>query len=230
MSKLKIFLSFLFIFLLSTTLSHATSIDKKFIENFAQISIENSLTVPDYGQLNVSVSEIDPRIIIHDCEIPLIADIPEQHSSHNINVKISCTGTEPWQLFIAARVNITVPVVVAKMNISKGSMLDDANLTITQLDQSRIRGEVYDQLNEFVGAKSTRNISTGMPLNKRNICLVCKDESVTIFIDHHGLQLKAQGIALNDGILGQEISIKNKRSGKIINARVAALNKVEVFL
>jgi len=230
MSKLKIFLSFLFIFVLSTTFANATSIDKKFIEHFAKNAIKNSVTVPPFGTLDIDIADIDPRIIIHDCDKPLTVDLPEQTARRNINVKVRCEGSTPWQLYLAARITIKVPVIIAKTNIAKGSMLDDDNLIIENIDQSQIRGEVYNNLNDFIGAKTTRFISQNSPLNKHNICLVCKDDDVTISVKYQGLRIKTEGVAIANGVLGEDIPVKNKQSGKVISAKVMALNKVEVFL
>ena len=145
-------------------------------------------------------------------------------------IKISCEDSTPWQLYLAVKIRTLLPVLVASTGISKGTVLDNSNLTIEYRDQRKIRGEVMDQISLVSGARAKRKISSGAQISRRNICLVCKGESVTIVAKSDNLTIKTAGIALRDGSLGEQINIKNRRSGKTIMARVESLNKVVINL
>jgi flagella basal body P-ring formation protein FlgA len=229
MNKLTNFLLFLSIWILSLNFSEATSFDRQYVENLAKQTVIASLPVPKQGKISVNISPIDPRITIADCSVPLQASLTNSYNARMTNVKVSCADNN-WQLFITARFTVTVPVVVAKANINKGSLLDNSTIEIVQFDSAKIRGEVFNNINEFIGTKATRSITKGTPISNQNICLVCKGESVTIYVDHQGLTIKTQGLAVQNGVLGEEIPVKNKRSGKLITAKVKSINKVEVIL
>jgi len=53
-------------------------------------------------------------------------------------------------------------------------------------------------------------------------------DSVNIYANLRGLRIKTTGIALEDGTLGEQIQIKNKKSGKVLNARVDGVESVQV--
>jgi flagella basal body P-ring formation protein FlgA len=67
-------------------------------------------------------------------------------------------------------------------------------------------------------------------ISPRNICLVCKGESVTIIAKSNDFMIKTIGKALSDGSKGEEVKVRNSKSGRIINARVESVNKVIINL
>jgi len=204
--------------------------DRSYIENFAKQYVEKHVTAPPNGKMEVIVSAIDPRVQIKPCESPLQANIPENHNRRNVNIKISCVDSKPWYIYLPAKIINTIPVVVAKENISKGSLLDDANLEIAYHEQNKIRGEWQDNTDNLIGGRAKRSISKGTLITKRNICIVCKGDSVTIVARSDSLSIKTSGIALKDGNIGDQIRVKNKRSGKTISARISAINQVTIDL
>ncbi|MEW6983198.1 flagellar basal body P-ring formation chaperone FlgA [Colwelliaceae bacterium 6471] len=206
------------------------TLDRDYIEAFAKSSVEDSIVLPSKGKMEITVSSIDPRINIQPCNSPLQANIPENHNGRNVNVKINCEDSTSWQLYIPVRIHTMLPVLVASMGIDKGTVLDSSNMTIEYLDQNMIRGEIIDEIELISGARAKRKISNGSPISKSNICLVCKGESVTIMAKSKQLTIKTAGIALKDGSLGEQISVKNRRSGKTVIGRVEALNKVVINL
>ena len=230
MSKIKIFLPFLSLVTLISISGHSMTFDRSYIENFAKQYVEKHVTAPPNGKMEVIVSAIDPRVQIKPCESPLQANIPENHNRRNVNIKISCVDSKPWYIYLPAKIINTIPVVVAKENISKGSLLDDANLEIAYHEQNKIRGEWQDNTDNLIGGRAKRSISKGTLITKRNICIVCKGDSVTIVARSDSLSIKTSGIALKDGNIGDQIRVKNKRSGKTISARISAINQVTIDL
>ena len=58
--------------------------------------------------------------------------------------------------------------------------------------------------------------------------MVCKGDNVTIYASLRGLRIKTTGIALEDGTLDELVRVKNKKSGKVLNARVDGVESVQV--
>ena len=230
MSKLKIFLSFLCFLSIQ---GYAKQIERTYIEHFAKTFVEENIASPADGQLNVQISPIDPRITIKACDAPLQAELPDRKNTRNINVKISCfnqNNQDNWQLFVPAKILITVPVVVAKNYIAKGSLLTRDNIKVINKDYLRIRGEFYRDLNKVLNTKTTKSLAQGKIVNKHNICLVCKGEKVTINAGTNNFLIRTDGVAISSGTLGQSIRVKNSRSGKIISGQIIATNQVKIPL
>ncbi|NQY63089.1 MAG: flagellar basal body P-ring formation protein FlgA [Alteromonadaceae bacterium] len=230
MNKIKTLLLFITTLTTLPATSYTLALDRTYIENFVKSYVEKNTAVPTNGKVDIKVSKIDPRVAIKPCLSSLSANIPEKHSSRNVNVKIICKDSTPWQMFIPVKISTMVPVLVATTGISKGSILNESNISIEYRDQSKLRGEIINNTNKVTGAKSKRTISKGSAITRRNICLVCKGESVIISAISNDFSIKTTGIALKDGSIGDQISVKNRRSGKTIMARVSAINHVVVDL
>ena len=71
-----------------------------------------------------------------------------------------------------------------------------------------------------------KNIREGLPRNSD--CNVCKGDKVTILASFKGMTIKTQGEALEDGRVGDNIAIRNIKSGKMIQAQVTNALQVEV--
>ncbi len=230
MSKLKIFLSFSFLLLSIPQLSLATTLDRAYLEHFVKTHLEENLTPQENGRLTIKVTNIDPRITIKPCEIPIKANIPEKAEGRNVNVKISCDDSKPWKMYISSRVTTTFPILVAKTTIAKGSRLNTDNTEIQYIAANRIRGEKLTNQKSIIGAKSQRRIAQGRPINKKNICIVCKGDAVTIIAMSTSFSIKTQGVALSSGNIDEQIRVKNTGSGKVITPKVSATNKVVINL
>ncbi|WP_286265330.1 flagellar basal body P-ring formation chaperone FlgA [Thalassotalea atypica] len=230
MRKIKLFLTFLLLQASLAQFSHAQIFDHDYIENFAKQALESSLISTDDRQISVSISPIDPRVTIKPCFSELSANIPENHNSRNVNVEISCADSTPWSLYIPARVKIMSPVVVALTAIDKGSLLTGDNIGVKFIDEKKIRGEKLTSTVELIGAKSRRNLSSGSAISRRNICVVCKGDSVTIEAHSAALSIRTAGVAMMNGYVGDKIKVKNERSGKLVNARISGLNSVKINL
>jgi flagella basal body P-ring formation protein FlgA len=225
--------NFIIISIISASLSNLAfgqTMNREQLQDFVEQFIENNIALPTQGKMTVSVSTLDPRIIIKPYLSSLVANIPENHNGRNVNVKINCNDPTPWYLFIPARIQMVVPVVVAKSIISKDSRVDQSNVIIEYRDTRRIRGETIDNKKIVIGTRAKRKLSAGAILTKKNICFVCKGSHVTLIAKSDNLMIKTSGIALKDGGIGEQIRVKNDSSGRTVTGRVSGINKVIINL
>jgi len=230
MSKLKIFIIFSLILASQSSMVHGQTLDREQLQDFVKLFLEENLVTPAQGKMTIKVSSIDPRIILKPCLSPLVANIPENHNGRNVNIKINCNDSTPWHLFIPTRIQMVVPVVVANGIISKGSRVDETNTAIEFRDTRRIRGEILDDINTVIGTRAKRKLSTGAILTRKNICFVCKGSHVTIIAKSKDFMIKTAGVALKDGAIGEQIRIRNEKSGRTVRGRVTAINEVVINL
>lgn len=228
MTKLKIFLSFLCVLL--SFYSFAEKLDSDYLENLAKIYLAKQITKPELGNRKIEVNPIDPRMIIKPCNQPLTLSIPKRHNSRNVNVKISCGSSPLWKLFLSAKISTTIPIIIAKNYISKGSLLDESNIDIVERDSFKIRGEYFSDLTKLLNNKTTTSIAKGKTITKKNICLVCKGENVIIKASAKDFAIQTDGVALSNGTLGQIIRVKNKHSKRTLSAQIISKNHVKVNL
>ncbi|TMM43097.1 flagellar basal body P-ring formation chaperone FlgA [Colwellia ponticola] len=230
MRHINVFFIFLLLLLIEQKSATATELDSTFIEDFAHTYLTEQYPSTEEEKVRVSVAELDPRIKIKPCNIPLTANIPEKNNSINVNIKISCDESTPWQIYLSAKVEITKAIFIAKKTILKGERLDENNVELAYIATNRIRGSKLTDEAIVFGAKAKRRIGQGRAINKRSICLICKGDVVTIIAASDSFSIKTRGIALSSGNINEQIRIENSRSEKVITARVKTINQVEINL
>ncbi len=230
MSKLKILLLFSCFSNLFSPYTLSQEFDSVYLENLIKTYLEQQLTIPEQGKLQIEISAIDPRIKIKSCDQLLKISTPKKHKSRNINVQISCDSPNSWRIFVTAKISQVIPVVVAQRYIAKGSPLSSDNLMVISKETFKIRGEYITALDKLTGVKATKSISKGKIINRKNTCLVCKGEQVIINANANNFNIQTSGIALMDGIKNQTIKVKNSRSGRIISAKIKSSTQVEINL
>ena len=230
MSKLKILVLLPLIYMTLFNPSLAMTLDRDYIYNLIETSVKKQISTPDQGQLEIEVSPIDPRITLQPCLSALSANIPENHNGRNVNVKVVCPDETPWQLFVPVRIQTIVPILVARVRMAKGTLLDNTNIEVIFKDSNQIRGTVLTDPSIVIGARTKRNLSQGSAITSRNTCFVCKGQPVNIVAKSASFEIKSFGIALKDGSLGELIPVKNKKSGRVVQGQVNAINQVVINL
>lgn len=206
------------------------TIDKDNLIKFVELFVKNNIDSPRDGKLEVSLPEIDPRVTIKPCAAPLQANIPENHNGRNVNVKIYCEDATPWQMYIPVKISQEVLVLVTQNVLAKGTVIDQTNTMTQYSDVNSLRGETLSNVAQVAGGRLKRRLSKGAIVSPGNVCLVCEGESVTIIAKSNGFTIKTAGVALTDGSKGEEVQIRNSKSGRTINARVEAVNQVRINL
>ena len=230
MNTFKVFLSIMCFIVLFPLESLATMWDRAGIESFAKTYLESKIAPPLDGKIAFKIINIDPRVIIKPCQVPLKANIPENTQRRNVNIKITCNDSIPWQLYLPAKVERTFAVVAATNNIEKGVILSELNIGIIYVTNNKIRGEKLSKIAAVIGSKAERRITKGSMINRRNVCLVCKGDTITIIAKSQNFMIKTKGKALSSGNINQQIRVKNTRSGRVINPKISAVNQVTITL
>ncbi len=230
MPYIKVFLFTMYFVVIMPATSFATTFNSDYIKAFAKNYLEDKITPPKGGKTAITVANIDPRIIIKPCQQALKANIPENYSGRNVNVKITCDDSTSWKMYIPAKIENTFAVLVATTTIEKGVILSESNIDIQYLASNKIRGKKLSNKVVVLGSKAKKRIGKGRPINSKNVCLVCKGDTVTIIAKSNTFMIKTRGTALSDGNINQQIKVKNTRSGKIIRPKVSAVNQVTILL
>lgn len=128
-------------------------------------------------------------------------------------------------------VEIKVPVVVVKQNLPNGALLEESNLVQEMRELSRLPQDVVSEISEAIGKETRMSIKAGTVLRRAHITeplVIRRNQEVEIIARGRNFEVKAKGIALQNGRLGEFIRVKNISSQKIIQAKVSGEGKVEV--
>ena len=199
------------------------------IENQIKEFLLSKITVNNKQQTQITVSAIDQRKKLSPCSTPLIFKITGKYGiRRNNTIYVDCP--EQWSIYVPVKIKTLERVVVATTNLSPGTLLTRHNLILSYQDTSLMIGETMTKLDKILGSKVKRYIQQGRPLLANLICLVCKNEPVSITVISGSMRIKSLGIATSDGSLGQVISVKNKSSGRLVDGTVVAVGRVEIKL
>ncbi len=184
------------------------------------------------GNLTVQVGHLDSRLRLARCDEGKEAFLPNgSRTMGHVTVGIRCPGPRPWTVYVAARVEITGTVLVAKRAMRRGELLSERELRSAEMDLGGLsRGYVTDPA-EVVGKRLKRSAREGQviaPSMLEATPLVRRGEQVGIIYASKNFFVRAEGIALADGGAGESIKVRNRSSEKVLDGVVIAASLVRV--
>ena len=202
------------------------------ISELAKALINEKISVPANAKVEIAPQPIDNRLLPAQCASPIKVELAsDREISRNNTVKVSCDTPDlayPWQIFMSVRVDILFPVVVASETLAPGELISPTQVEIRYIDQNSLRGMQFSDTSQLSGVRVKRRVAKNFPIFGNNLCFVCKNDSVSIYVRSSNFVLKTVGEALQDGNIGDQIRVKNSSSNKELDAIVTAIGEVEV--
>jgi flagella basal body P-ring formation protein FlgA len=233
LNKVNKLIRFILILLsLGVSYSFADTNYSKDIEKFAETLVFNkykeTFKLEDDQKLNITATPIADRLQFKQCTQPLQGKIIGNKIKSKTSVKVFCEDNENWDVYIRLKVEVLMPLIIASKALTQGEILSDDNMELVYRARSQVRGSVFSTTAILNGARMKKNVSSQKSIRHKDICYVCEDDKVTIIADQNGLIIKASGIALTDGNIGDSVQVKNLRTQRIVIGTVHALKEVQV--
>ncbi|ATF08815.1 flagellar basal body P-ring formation chaperone FlgA [Candidatus Enterovibrio altilux] len=198
------------------------------VKKTAEKYVTTLILPPAQGELQVEARNIDSRLRLSNCPIPLETSVPgRQTLNKSVTVMVSCIPDD-WQVYVTVQIKLLTPIVVANRPLDRGMTLKQDDLTIQLVDARFQRGLVYTRTATIIGSRIKRAVGMGQPVQGRDICMVCRNEKVVITARGNGLHIITKGTALSDGTLGDQIKVRNNNSNRIIDATIISVSQVTV--
>lgn len=199
------------------------------IQTIAEQYIIENIEQPAGGTLEAKAANIDSRIFASDCPTELIASSRSTNSNaSNITVLVECPE-DNWKTYVSVRLIRTGPQATLTTSLNKGEIISAHDVTINMVDLQRLRRQGFSTINAVIGAKVKKNLRSGEIIEQNDICVVCRNDIVTIKAVKSGMTITTKGVALSDGSHGEQIRVKNSKSNRIIDARVSDISEVTVI-
>lgn len=191
------------------------------------------LTAKGY-RYDYKIGNIDPRLNFDTCSENLSLELQQDpmHYAQN-TIKVACTGKKPWKLYIGVTIEIFGPSVIAKENIARNQSIAANMLEITETQINRSGHASYGATKPLVGMIAKRTIRKGQAIQPNHIIapnLVDRGDQILIVAKNDMISIKMNGTALSEGTLGEQISVKNNRSKRIVKGTVVDKGRVEINL
>lgn len=228
--NLKKFINYFLFLNIFLTLNAAHASNREFIQQLIHDKVAEKLTDSEDSRFKIKVSNIDSRIAIKPCSKPLDITFSDPAYSRSFSAQVRCNSEQPWKMYVPVRVYQAKAVLVTKSIIARDSVIQASDLAIEYVDVNKLRGQTYRDSEPFVGAKAKRRIAAGTAITPKNICFICKGDQVTLIAKSNEFSIKTDVVAQEDGFIGEQINVKNKKSGRMVAAKVNSVNNVVINL
>ena len=158
-------------------------------------------------------------------------------------VIVSCNKPLKWQITIRTNADSTskihskkkiikisnsIKLITLGNNLKKGEVIQKHDLKFDYKTNSVGNG-FFESFDNLVGRKINQNLSKGQVIKIRHLeenFMVSEGQSIIIFSDLYGINVRMQGNALENGHFNELIKVKNISSGKIVQGRVINEKKI----
>jgi len=132
---------------------------------------------------------------------------------------------------VSGRIVYQVTLAVPAHGMSIGDVFGPADLSEIKLPRERVASDAILNPQQLIGKAARRILRTGETVRAGDIAeplVVHKGDLVTIALNAPGMQLTAQGKAMEDGAMGASIRVVNTQSNRVVDAAVAGPNQVVI--
>lgn len=223
-------LSFAFICFQSNLLL-ASPIEEQINDFITKVEIPRLTQIYPEAAINITLNNLAALNYLPECEsqeVQINNQRPE--ATRRTNYEIKCDSPS-WKSYIPVTQTITIDAVKTTVPISRGQKIDQINTGLAKVDISTLRGQVFGRKNPPYGLVASRNLRINTFITDMNTdmpTLIAKGDAVLITASSGNIEVKMNGVALENGTKGQQIRVKNSSSNRIIYAKVVTDSEVLV--
>lgn len=179
------------------------------------------------------IGNISPKLTVADCIEGISTNLRRDiMQTHNNTLEISCE-TPTWKVFVPAEIKIFGKVLVAASSIAKKSTIKRHHIISREQQLNLTRYGTYTQFKDIAGMLTRRSVRQGeviKPSQLKAPTVIQRGDQVIITAHNPGITIQMKGEALSSGILGQQISVRNTTSNRVVRAEVTEKGRVAVIL
>jgi flagella basal body P-ring formation protein FlgA len=147
---------------------------------------------------------------------------------------LGVTGADmtPVRMELAGTVIAVAQAAVLTRHLRPGVILADADVRVARVHVALLRGNAPVAEAAVIGMALRRDIPPGQPLTGADLIrpvLVARNAAVRMNLNAAGIALSAQGVALEDGALGDRVRVQNPSSRATVLAEVTGDAEVRVI-
>jgi len=121
--------------------------------------------------------------------------------------------------------------VVLLKNVSKGELITADHVGLSEITSSSRFGTFSSKV-EVIGRKAKYNLSRGVALKPRHLGInydINNGDTVRLVSGNGAFEVAIEATALEDGQIGDMISVKNASSGKLLKVLITGIKKVKTI-
>ena len=202
--------------------------DQASIRSAIEAAVAPRVAAMHDGRGEVDVGAIDTRL-----RLPACANIEVTLPPNNaalMTAKISCAAPN-WTLYVPIRLHDWVDAVIAAGNLAPNTKLTGALLTRGRADALAGTGGLITDPRQAEGKILRVGLIAGVPILAQQLELpisVHRGQRVMLTLTDPDMTIKTTATALDDGRVGDTITVENTASQKTLQATVARDGGVEI--
>lgn len=186
------------------------------------------------ARIEYRAATMDSRLSLRRCDKALSFNPQKSNARAGRKlIKVRCEDRKPWAIFVPIHFDYWRTVVTAKRPIQRNDVIDASDIELSEQKLGGMENDYLMQTQDVVGLLATRPIEIGKPLSKRSLVQpkwVKRGDEVVIIASSNGVSASMPGLAMADGSKGQQITVRNRSSKRVIKARVIAPGKVQTIM
>lgn len=202
--------------------------DQGQIRSAIEAAIAPHLATMHDGRGEADIGMIDPRLRLPACS-NIDVNLPPNNSAL-LTAKVTCT-TPSWTLYVPIHLHDWVEAVVAAGSLAPNTALTPAVLTRGRADALAGTGGLITDPRQAEGKILRIGVMAGAPILSPLLELpisVHRGQRVMLTVTDPQMTIKTTATALDDGRVGDTITVQNAASQKTLRATVARDGGVEI--
>lgn len=200
------------------------------IQRAEAMLLEQAATLP--GRPSIDIVPIDERLHLAPCQELSLQRLGNSNSYAAQTIAVQCKAPKVWNLYLQAKLRLMQPVPVAVRSLSANKTIDASDIVVVEKDIASLPPGTLTDSSQVIGQELSSPVMAGVVLRKDMIKqkpMVLQGQQVKLVAMDTGLRLTADGIALQNGKVGQQIPVRNRKSGTVIQAVVQESGECRVY-
>jgi len=211
------------------TLNNVANVSNTYISNFI-----DDVAAHHTGTFRYDLNSPKQTQKLPVCSDPLkVKPLRDSFLSGRFLLKVHCSSPTQWSVSLPGEIHHTIQVVVSARPLNRGEVITIHDLQWKAFAAKLVRPGYSLDKEPLIGFEMKRSLQIDLPIKPSHITpplLVKKGEFVSITAQFNNLRVKSSGIALSNGILGQAILVRNRKTKRVIEATIFAPGQVKVRL
>jgi flagellar basal body P-ring formation protein FlgA len=176
---------------------------------------------------------LNARLRLASCPHPLQTHLPtRQGTPSRVAVSVSCNGSPGWTIQVPVQMQVFRQVLVTSRPLARGDIVGPADVHTEERDIARLGYGYVESLDQITGHSLARPLIAGVVLEPGDLNgrqTVHSGEEVSLIAQIDGIEVRAEGMALDGGDTGAHLRVRNGNSGRIINGIVIGDGEVQAL-
>ena len=180
--------------------------------------VRSQLPASEVARINVG--SLDDRLRLPRCAAPLqVAPIAGTQDMANSTISVSCARPAMWKIFVPVTVVRRIAVLMLRHAVARGSHLTSADVLMQVREVTGFTVAFLGSPAQLAGRSTEQTLPAGTLLTADMFSLdpvIVRGQQVTLVVQANGFEVRAEGRALGDAHVGEQLNVENLNSQKVV--------------